>query len=45
MILYIDGKANTFNIPKETLLAADSGIPHEVLPVKSGYSKNSSGFF
>ena len=44
MVMYIDGKACKFNIPKGTLLLADSSIPHEVLPVKSGVRKTVAVF-
>lgn len=42
MILYQVGKietANKFKLPNRTALIADSGIPHEVLPLQSGIRK------
>jgi len=39
IILYGENTADKFAIPYQSILFADSNIPHEVLPVKSGVRK------
>jgi hypothetical protein len=40
MVLYNNNDSNKFKIPYRGLLFSDSGIPHEVLPIKSGIRKS-----
>ena len=45
MVLYNNkGTVDTFKLPYRSLLLADSAIPHEVLPVKSGIRKTVAFF-
>ncbi|HXH54590.1 MAG TPA: 2OG-Fe(II) oxygenase [Gammaproteobacteria bacterium] len=45
MVLYNNkGTVDTFKLPYRSLLLADSAIPHEVLPVKSGVRKTLAFF-